>query len=337
MKTFSAERRDETVEGNAMNSGQTAKYVAFSGGVGGAKLVLGLARVLAPEDLLIVGNTGDDFEHLGMTICPDLDTLMYTLAGRANNAQGWGVEGETWQCMQALSELRGSDWFQLGDRDLAIHLRRSERLRQGELLSVVTKELNAALGVRHRIVPVSEDAIRTIVLTATEELSFQDYFVRRRSTPALNGFRFEGADGAVLHEEVEAALTHPGLLGVFLCPSNPFVSIGPMLALPKLRSLIARTRAPVIAVSPIVDGQAIKGPAAKMMRELGLASSALGIAEHYRDLIDLLVIDELDRDALHDIHKLGLRSAVTQTVMRTDADKIALAQCVLALAESTKP
>lgn len=313
------------------------RYLSLSGGVGGAKLALGLSCVLAPEDLLIVANTGDDFEHLGLHVSPDLDTLMYTLAGRADVTQGWGVEGETWNAMTTLRELGGPDWFRLGDRDLAVHLWRSARLRAGAGLATVTAGLAAALGVRHRITPVSDDPIRTMVLTADGVLPFQDYFVRLQCAPPVTGFRFDGAATAHLHESVRAALAYPGLRGIFLCPSNPFVSIGPMLAMPELRSLIARAHAPVIAVSPIVGGQALKGPTAKMMRELGMPSSACAIAEHYRDLIDLLVLDDLDRDAQQEVRGLGLRTSLFPIVMRHESDKVALAEHVLALAAGMGP
>lgn len=310
------------------------RYVALSGGVGGAKLALGLSRLLPPEDLLIVANTGDDFAHLGLHISPDIDTLMYTLSGRANQAQGWGVEGETWQAMKTLGELGGPAWFRLGDSDLAVHLQRSERLRQGAGLGEVTDELHQALGVRHAVVPMSDDPVRTVVMSDEGELAFQDYFVRRQCAPRVTGFRFDGADSARLHPRVRAALAHPGLLGVIVCPSNPFVSIGPMLALVELRSLVARAHAPVIAVSPIVAGQAIKGPTAKMMADLGLPTEAAAVAAHYRDLVTHFVLDEADHDAQQKVRALGLRVSTAQTVMRNEADKVALARHVLSLTDA---
>lgn len=306
------------------------RYIAFSGGVGGAKLALGLARALPPAELLIVGNTADDFEHLGLRICPDLDTLMYTLSGRANKALGWGIEGETWHCMDALSALGGADWFKLGDRDIATHLYRSDRLRNGATLGMVTDELMRAHGVTHRIVPMSDDPVATIVHTPDGALNFQDYFVRQRCAPRVTGFTFSGAEHAVMHEQLRAALLSPDLRGVIFCPSNPFVSIGPMLAIPGIRASIEALNVPIVAVSPIIGGVAIKGPAGKMMRELGMPLTQVAVAGQYRGLANAVVVDECDAAEAGPIRALGMDCLVTPTLMRDDADKLRLAQSILA-------
>lgn len=309
----------------------TAGIVAFSGGVGGAKLALGLSRALAADELLIVGNTGDDFDHLGLRICPDLDTLIYTLGGVANPEQGWGVVDESWRCMKALGKLGGPDWFNLGDQDLATHLYRSQRLREGVSLSDVTAELAAAFGIAHRIVPMADAPVATVVHTADGSLAFQHYFVREQCQPVVTGFEFAGAHEASVQSELAAALAE-GPRAVVICPSNPFVSIDPILALPGLRQQLAELSAPVIAVSPLVGGQAIKGPTAKMMRELGLALDVVSIAKHYQGLLDGLVIDEQDQAMAAAVEALGIKVQVAPTVMRSDADKEALAQAVLGFA-----
>lgn len=306
------------------------RYIAFSGGVGGAKLASGLARALPPEELLIVANTGDDFDHLGLRICPDLDTVAYTLAGRANRLLGWGIEGESWNCMDALAKLGGADWFRLGDRDIGTHLYRSQRLRDGASLSAVTREIAAALGVAHRIVPMSDDVVATIVNTPEGELSFQDYFVRHRCEPRVTGFRFSGVERAAMQDELRSALGSPELRAVIFCPSNPFVSIAPILAIPAMRGALEALRVPIVAVSPLIGGKAVKGPAAKMMNELGLPLTQLALAEHYRGLVTAFVMDELDADQADTVRALGMACEVMPTLMRDDADKLRLAQSVLA-------
>lgn len=310
------------------------QVLALSGGVGGAKLVLGLSQVLTPEQLTVVANTGDDFEHLGLTICPDLDTVMYTLAGIANPDQGWGIAGESWRVLDELSALGGADWFRLGDRDLATHLYRRSRLDAGVSLSQVTAELCRALQVAPRLLPMSEQPVRTRVQTREEaELAFQHYFVRDRCQPEVTGFRFAGAETARLQPDVLAALASGELSAIVICPSNPFVSVAPMLALSGARAALKAAGAPLVAVSPIVGGQAIKGPAAKMMAELGLNVSALGVAQYYAELVDGLVIDEADADMAPEIEALGLSVSVAPTLMRTLDDKRALAARVLAFAD----
>jgi LPPG:FO 2-phospho-L-lactate transferase len=306
------------------------RYIAITGGVGGAKLCLGLARALDPEQLDFVVNTGDDFEHLGLSISPDIDTLTYTLAGLVNTETGWGRANETWSFMAAVRALGGETWFNLGDADLAMHVERTRRLAAGERLTTITRGFATSLGVRGRILPMSDDPVRTRVVTAEGELAFQHYFVRDRCAPAVTAFRFDGADAARITIEVAAAFEHPALAGVILCPSNPFVSIGPMLAIRELRERIAATRVPVVAISPIVAGLAIKGPTAKMMAELGVPSSAVAVARHYRDacgdLLDGFVLDGADAALEGEIEALGLAALSTPTVMLTLADRIALAR-----------
>ena len=314
--------------------------LALAGGVGGAKLAAGLQSTLdRPEDLLTVVNTGDDFEHLGLTICPDLDTVMYTLSGRANPETGWGLAGETWHFLEALGALGGEDWFRLGDRDLATHVERTRRLRSGETLSEVTSDLAARLGVRSRIAPMSDDPVRTVVETPDGDLPFQEYFVRRRCEPAVRGLRYEGAPAARMSAAFEAALTDPALEAVVVCPSNPYLSVDPILAVPGVRAALARCPAPIVAVSPIVGGRAIKGPAAKIMEELGVEVSAAAVAARYRALLDGFVLDETDRALAGTIEsesaageRGALRVRVEQTVMGTGADRTRLAARVLGFA-----
>ena len=265
--------------------------VALSGGVGGAKLALGLSRVLPADELLVVCNTGDDFEHLGLCISPDIDTVAYTLAGVANREVGWGRHDETWSFMETLETLGGETWFRLGDRDLAMHVERTRRLRAGETLTAVTADLCARLGVAPRVLPMSDDPVRTRVRTDEGWIDFQEYFVRRRCEPVVHELAFHGATTARAQPEFLAALTDPATQAVVICPSNPFISIEPILAVPGVRAALADCAAPVIAVSPLIGGRAIKGPTAKMMAELGMTPSAGGVARRYGDLIDGYVCD----------------------------------------------
>lgn len=309
--------------------------LALSGGVGGAKLCLGLAETLPAGDLHVLVNTGDDFEHLGLRICPDIDTLLYTLSGRANSELGWGLEGETWQAMEALESLGGETWFRLGDRDLATHLWRTQQLAAGSSLSELTARLAAKLGVGSRVFPMTDSPVRTTVHTADGPLAFQQYFVRDRCEPPVRGFQFEGSSAAQPNREVLRGL-ETGLYGrIVVCPSNPFVSIDPILQVPGLWMALRSSDAPVILVSPIVAGQAIKGPAAKMMEELGVPVTALGVANHYCQrypgLLDYFVIDETDATLVPEIERLGVEVVVAPTVMKTLADKRQLARECLAL------
>lgn len=291
-----------------MNWPSDQKVLALCGGVGGAKLALGLTKVLSPDQLTIVVNTGDDFEHFGLPVCPDLDTVTYTLSSLSNPESGWGRRDESWNCLETLETLGAETWFRLGDRDLAIHLTRRALLDQGRSLSEATALICGRLGIRHRIVPMSDNASPTIVETDEGELSFQHYFVREQCRPAVRGFRFEGASAAGPSAGFNAALENPELAAILICPSNPFVSIDPILALPGIKDRLSRNKAPVIVVSPIVASQAIKGPTAKMMDELGLDLSAMGIFHHYGELLDGFVIDEQDRELIGDF---PIRSSCT--------------------------
>lgn len=305
---------------------QETKVLALCGGIGGAKLALGLARTLAPGQLTVMINTGDDFEHLGLTICPDIDTVTYTLAGINDTVRGWGLAGESWAFMDALRGLGGEAWFQLGDRDLATHILRTQRLSAGESLSAVTADLAARLGITARLLPMSDQKVRTMVDTREGELPFQRYFVEQQCRPVVTAIRFEGAAEATVQPDILALLADPKLAAIVLCPSNPYLSIDPLLAVPGLRAALRASSAPVIAVSPIVGGRAIKGPTAKIMTELGLPVTVRAVADHYRDLLDGLVIDDADAgEADH----LGLPVRVTGTVMETMDDRDRLARAVL--------
>jgi LPPG:FO 2-phospho-L-lactate transferase len=309
--------------------------LALSGGVGGAKLALGLADVLAPGSLQVMANTGDDFSHLGLRICPDIDTVLYTLSGRANEELGWGLASETWHTMAALEQLGGETWFKLGDRDLATHLWRTQQLQGGASLSAVTAALAARLGVASHIHPMTDDPVHTTVHTGRGDLPFQHYFVRDRCEPAVTGFSFDGMAAAHPNPQVMRQLRLDAFGAVVICPSNPFVSVDPILQLPGLWSALRDACAPVVVVSPIVGGRALKGPAAKMMAELDTEVSALAVARHYcrhyPGLMDHFVIDATDATLARDISELGVAVAVTSTVMRNRADKQALARFALQL------
>jgi len=274
----------------------------------------------------VVANTGDDFEHLGLAISPDVDTLLYTLAGLDNPELGWGRRDETWTFMKALGSLGGETWFNLGDGDLATHVERTRRLSAGESLSEITGDFRRRLGISARLLPMSDDRVRTRLLTAAGWLDFQHYFVRQRCTPAVREIAFAGADEARPQQEFLAALSDRNLRAVVICPSNPFISVDPILALPGVREALRACAAPVVAVSPIIGGKAVKGPTAKMMAELGLPVDAGAVARHYGDILDLYVADETDADEVRD---LGLPVAFTRTLMLSFADREALARAVL--------
>ena len=306
--------------------------VALAGGVGGAKLAVGLAAVLPPQQLTIIVNTGDDFEHMGFTICPDLDTVMYTLAGVNNPETGWGRAGETWQFMSEMKRLRGADWFQLGDRDLAVHVLRSVALRRGEPLSKITHDLATRFGIKHAIFPMSDTPVRTRVKTKTGELPFQDYFVRQRCKPRVTGFRFAGARKARVPDALARTL-HGHVDAVVLCPSNPFVSIAPIFSVPAIRAWLKQRTFPVIAVSPIIGGAAIKGPAAKMMQELGVKPTVVEVARHYGNSVDHWVIDQQDARLARTIAGLGKCVTITDTLMSNRRNSVALARQVINLVQ----
>ena len=312
------------------------KVLALTGGIGGAKLALGFAKVLDPGQVSFVVNTGDDFEHLGFHVSPDVDTLVYTLAGEANVETGWGRQDESWHFMCAARQLGLETWFRLGDRDLALHVYRRQRLADGATLTEVTREACRRLGVTQAVLPMSNDPVRTRVLTPDGPLAFQHYFVRDRCRPAVTGFEFDGIEDAAINPEiasvVDAIASGNGLGAIVICPSNPFVSVDPILGLPGMRDMLQSAGVPIIAVSPIVGGRAIKGPTAKMMRELGIPTSATAVARHYRDLITGFVLDQCDADRESEVADLGLATMVTQTVMSSLDERIALARDVLAFA-----
>ncbi|MBN2114963.1 MAG: 2-phospho-L-lactate transferase [Anaerolineales bacterium] len=301
------------------------RIVALAGGVGGAKFAHGLAQILPPEDLTVIVNTGDDFEHYGLYICPDLDTVCYTLAGLANPETGWGRVDETWNVIENASKLGGPDWFRLGDRDLGTHLERTRRLKEGQTLSQITKDFCKAWGVEQTILPMSDQPVRTIVETEAGDLAFQEYFVHRRCEPRVKGFRFEGVDLAEPAPGAREALQAAD--AVILCPSNPWVSIDPILR------VIKKVKKPVVAISPILGGQTVKGPAAKMFRELGFKPSALAVANHYCDLISGFVLDKIDEQLKGDIG-INMSTMVTNTLMKDLNDRSRLAQDVLHFIEA---
>lgn len=316
------------------NTNRSFRLVALSGGVGGSKLVVGLNEFVAPEQLCIIANTGDDFEHLGVHVSPDLDTLMYSLAGLANPDTGWGVTNETWDFMAALEELGADTWFQLGDRDLATNVERTRLLDSGISLSEVTKELCEHLAIAAHIVPMTDSRIRTMLQTSDGFLEFQDYFVRLAARPQVSGFVYEGANSAKASPVALEALACPGLEAVVLTPSNPYLSIDPILAISDIKAAIKSLDAPVIAVSPIVGGQAIKGPTAKIMNELGADVSPVEIARHYRDIIDGMIIDQSDSDYTEQISAMGIAVTSAQTVMKSMTDKIELARVAIKFAST---
>jgi LPPG:FO 2-phospho-L-lactate transferase len=308
------------------------KIVAIAGGVGGAKLAFGLSKLLPPEDLTVVVNVGDDFTHLGLRICPDLDTVTYTLAGLDNRETGWGLSGDTFQALDALTKLDGPAWFRLGDRDLATHLWRTSLLSRGMRLTEATRRICQALGVGPAVLPATDDATPTRVVTDEGELDFQDYFVRRRCEPRVSRIVFSGVESASPSPEVITALDAAD--GIVFAPSNPFVSIEPVLALPGIKDAIARK--PAFAVSPIVGGQAIKGPAAKMMLELGLDVSPAGVARRYAGVIGGFVMDDVDAAVAPEVAAAGLRVHTAQSIMRTDEERISLArECMEFLGQVT--
>ena len=297
------------------------KVVALAGGVGGAKLAEGLNRLLLTDELTIIVNTGDDFKHFGLHISPDLDTVCYTLAGLANKETGWGRANETWQAMECITELGGPDWFHLGDRDLGLHLERTRRLQDGQTLSQVTRQVCQALRIRPHVLPMSDDFVPTFVCTEEGELPFQEYFVQRSCQPMVTGFRFQNMEKAQPAPGVIEALVDSDL--VIVCPSNPWVSIGPILAVPGIRGALASCR--VMAISPIVGGKAVKGPAAKMYLELGIQPSAVSVARHYGDLLSGFILDQVDCELTITIQNMGVQVHVTDTIMASPAERFRLA------------
>ncbi len=310
------------------------KVLAVCGGVGGAKLALGLARSLVEGELAVLVNTGDDFTHLGLRICPDLDTVLYTLGGVVDPVNGWGRADETYGFMQELQRQGGPDWFRLGDRDLVLHVERTRRLGAGESLTQVMADFANRFDVGSRLLPMSDAPVATLLDTDAGQLEFQHYFVRLRAMPRVQGLRFAGASQARPTEQLLAALRSRSLEAIIVCPSNPFLSVDPILAVPGIRAALRAAGAPIVAVSPLIGGQSVKGPTAKIMRELGLLPDTRSIAGHYSGLIDGLVIDETDHDAtlLSELAAGGLRIGVTATLMTSLQDRERVARAALSLA-----
>ena len=308
---------------------ESPAVLALAGGVGGAKLALGLSLCLPPGDLIICVNTGDDEAFHGLHVSPDLDTMMYTLSGFSNKERGWGVAGDTFTALEMLGKFGVDTWFNLGDRDLATHILRTQMLSEGRTLSEVTSELNKSLGVFHEIIPMSDDPVKTVLSTDEGELPMQRYFVGRRAEPIVSEVRYRGADVADASPGLHDALTKAALL-VF-CPSNPYLSLGPILALPEVRQRIRTFPGKRVCVSPIVGGDAVNGPAGKIMAELGKEVSCVEVAREYRDICDVLVIDSQDRALASQVEEMGVTPLVTSTIMETEEDKIALAREILAL------
>ena len=306
--------------------------LALSGGVGGAKLAAGLAAVLPSEQLTIAVNTGDDFEHLGLTVCPDIDSVTYALAGLNDTERGWGIVDESWRTMERLGALGEATWFNLGDRDMAMHIARSWRLRAGESLSEITARLTSALGISHKVVPMSDAPVRTQVETEDGWLDFQHYFVREQCRPAARAIRFEGTPGAKMSPGLAEALARDDLAAVILCPSNPFLSVDPILAVDGVRDALAARDVPFVAVSPLVGGQSLKGPLGKLLGELGRENSNRAIAEHYAGLVDHLIIDEADAADAEGLRAMGICATVTGTVMYGAAERERLARVALSAA-----
>ena len=303
--------------------------LALSGGIGGAKLALGLYRVLSRGELTVVANTGDDFEHLGLSISPDIDTLLYTLGGIDNPELGWGRRSETWTFMAALEALGGETWFKLGDGDLATHVERTRRLAAGESLSKITDDFRRRLGISARLLPMSDDRVRTRLRTDEGWLDFQDYFVRFRAAPVVREVAYAGDAEARANPDFLAALAGDDLELVVICPSNPFLSVDPILSLPRVREALRACRPPIVAVSPIIGGKAVKGPTAKIMAELGLPVDAAAVERHYEDILDVFIADEADANEVED---LGIPVRLARTLMSTIEDREDLARVVLTAA-----
>lgn len=305
--------------------------VLLSGGVGGAKLADGLAQCLPPGKLTIVVNTGDDFTHLGLRICPDIDSVSYMLAGLNDEERGWGRRNETWRCLEAVRQLGGPDWFRLGDQDIALHLIRSSLLKEGRSLSEVTAEIAAQMGIRHRVVPMTDATVETVLqMPGGEEMAFQDYFVRNQCRPRITGVKYRSACSSTMSDAMNDALQRNDLAGIVIAPSNPLLSIGPILAIAGVKAKMAERKVPVVAVSPLIGGAAVKGPAAKIMKETGFTPGNQGIAEYYKGLLDGLVIHSMDEGP---DGRGGLDIAVKagNTMMDTAYDRQMVAQMALDL------
>jgi len=299
----------------------------LTGGTGGAKFVWGLAQVIPPHDLTVIVNTGDDLTWWGLHVSPDLDSVMYALAGKLSRERGWGYDDDSFRCLERMKSLGAESWFQLGDLDLATHLLRTQLLASGKSLTEATAELCRAMNVKPRLLPMSDDPVQTIVSTPEGDLSFQEYFVRERWKPQVTGVRFHGADHAVTAKGVLQALIHSDV--ILIAPSNPITSVGPILAVPGVRDALRCTTAQVVAISPIVGGAAVTGPAAGMLKMSGLPVSAAGVAQAYRDFLHVLVADSQDESIRGEIESKGVRAMFTNTIMKSDQDKIELAKFAL--------
>ncbi|MGZ4788868.1 MAG: 2-phospho-L-lactate transferase [Terriglobales bacterium] len=301
----------------------------LTGGTGGAKFVWGLAQIIPPEELTVIVNTGDDLTWWGLHVSPDLDSVMYALAGKLSRDRGWGYDDDSFRCLERMRSLGADGWFQLGDLDLATHLRRTQLLSSGKTLTEATAELCRAMGVKQRVLPMSDEPVRTIVATSDGELAFQEYFVRERCKPTAVDVTFQGAEKTTTAPGVLQSIIHSDL--VLIAPSNPVTSIGPILAVPGVRDALRCTTAQVIAVSPIIAGSAVSGPAGEMLKMSGHVVSAVGVAEAYRGLLDVLIADTQDESARRDIESKDVHAVFTNTVMKSDDDKIALAKFAIAV------
>ena len=308
------------------------KILALSGGVGGAKLCRGLDQITDKDELSIIANTGDDFLHLGFYISPDIDTLIYTLAGENNIETGWGRTGETWKAHSIMSELGADNWFKLGDKDLEMHVYRSKEIQNGKNLSEITQKVSEIWNINSKILPMSNHSIKTIIESDIGTLSFQEYFVKKQCIPKVKSISFKQKKAAP-SQTVLDEMNDNNLKAIILAPSNPYLSIDPILSLSEIRTFLKTASTPVIAVSPVVDGQAIKGPTTKIMAELGLEPSVVTIAKHYDGLIDGLILDVLDQNLVSQVDDRGIKTKVMNTVMHNDQDKIQLAHGVLDFAQ----
>jgi LPPG:FO 2-phospho-L-lactate transferase len=309
------------------------KVTALAGGIGAAKLLMGLASAMDPGNITVIANTGDDIVMNGLRICPDIDTVMYTLGGVVDPERGWGVEKDSFECLKWLGRYGAPTWFNLGDRDLATHIRRTERLSEGASLGQVTAEMTLALGVRASILPMTDSYVPTMVWTEEGQMHVQEYFVRRRCEPGVRAIEYQDIENACPAAGVLEAISDAELIVV--CPSNPFISIGPILGVPGIREALGQTNARVVAVSPIVGGRAIKGPAAAMLRDLGFEVSATAVARMYRDFVRVFVLDRTDSALARSVEEMGMRAVVTNTVMESLGDKKALAEVILNAAMET--
>ena len=301
--------------------------VSLAGGVGAARFLEGLIRLVPQDEITIIGNIGDDTEIHGLHVSPDLDIVTYTLAGIVDPAKGWGFRGDTFQCQDLLRKYGYETWFNLGDKDLATHIYRTDELRRGRRLSEVTQDLVRRLGLRVTLLPASDDPLRTYVLSRHSCMHFQEYMVKRQTKPKIHGVTFRGAKSARPARHVLESIA--SATGIIVCPSNPIVSIGAILAVPGIRLALRDTKAKVVGISPIVGGKTVKGPADKLMKALRVKPSAVGVAEFYNDFLDTLIVDRVDKDLAAEIENLGIRAVATNTLMKTTGDKIRLAKLVL--------